>query len=671
MIVPVLLLCLLAGSARAADDADEALLRALLVLYSGADGPARAPGATALGELGDARAVGPLATASAERSLAVRTAAIKALARYDTPESQRALKRAARESDEPELCRLAVESLAQQGPSGGRALLELAGDDGASEEVRRLALARARERFPELLRSSPPPPDTSGRAIAVISGALFGGYTLAAVGNLGANRAGPAIGAVGGALVGGGAALLLTQSNTLSRGQAAGIATAGGWGLATGLVAGALTDRNPSSTTVTSLGLLGELAGLVPALALRERISLSGGDVFFANLAGLAGVSVAAGSLLYLPPRDDVRPGMAITMAAGLAGLGAGAYFARDLRFGSSAQLAVPIGALMGGLLTSDLTGALGPFDDQRARRNGGAWLLGAGLGAASAGALAQVAPDLSAADDLGILAGGLLARFAAGGATRLLTASETSDDGAAAAGLLAGSIASGALLPHTRLDGPRLMLGSLGAGWGLWQGLGFAAYHDKVQKPGLSDSEIGAVARMSFGLGGVAGLLLAPLANVSAGQGMAATSVGIWALWLTHWINFIGDSADSKALLMDLVLSDAGLAAGALAVSPGFRVPPAAIGIVSLYGAGGAALFSLGAALFTGNQSTGHPIAAANVAGTIIGLTAGVIGAASWHRGLYGSSESSSELRLAGVPLPQIVPLLAQKGAGLSLVWR
>ena len=39
----------------------------------------------------------------------------------------------------------------------------------------------------------------------------------------------------------------------------------------------------------------------------------------------------------------------------------------------------------------------------------------------------------------------------------------------------------------------------------------------------------------MSFGLGGLAGLALAPLANVSAGQGMAATSMGIWALWPPH----------------------------------------------------------------------------------------------------------------------------------------
>src|SRR5207244_9216350 len=92
--------------------------------------------------------------------------------------------------------------------------------------------------------------------------------------------------------------------------------------------------------------------------------------------------------------------------------------------------------------------------------------------------------------------------------------------------------------------------------------------------------------------------------------------------------------------ILMDLVLSDAGLAAGALAVSPVFRVPPAAIGIVSIYGAGGAALFSLAAALFTGNQSSGHPIAVANVAGTMLGLAIGALRAANWHRGLYGGAD-------------------------------
>ncbi|MGZ6142668.1 MAG: hypothetical protein ACXWLM_04980, partial [Myxococcales bacterium] len=102
--------------------------------------------------------------------------------------------------------------------------------------------------------------------------------------------------------------------------------------LATGLVAGALTDRHPSSTTVTSLGLLGELAGLLPALALRERIPFSGGDAMFADLTGLTGVAIAAGSLLYLTPQDDTRPGLALTMGAGLVGLGLGAAWAPSPR---------------------------------------------------------------------------------------------------------------------------------------------------------------------------------------------------------------------------------------------------------------------------------------------------------------------------------------------------
>ena len=134
------------------------------------------------------------------------------------------------------------------------------------------------------------------------------------------------------------------------------------------------------------------------------------------------------------------------------------------------------------------------------------------------------------------------------------------------------------------------------------------------------------------------------------------------------------GGARSKWTLLSDLLISDAGLLAGSLAVSPLVKIPPAAFGIASLYGATGSAVFSLAAALFTSNQAGAHPIAAANVAGTIVGLGVGILGAATWHRNLYAGSSGSSEpleLRLAGVPLPQIVPLLGHGTTGLSLIWR
>ncbi|MGZ6142669.1 MAG: hypothetical protein ACXWLM_04985 [Myxococcales bacterium] len=285
-----------------------------------------------------------------------------------------------------------------------------------------------------------------------------------------------------------------------------------------------------------------------------------------------------------------------------------------------------------------------------------------------------QLRPGLTVSDELGITAGALLTRFAGGGAVRLLTGTDTSDAGASAAALLLGGIVSDRLLPHTRFDASRLLLGTIGAGWGLWQGLGFAAYHDELHPSStLSGAEWGAIARLGVGLGGLGGLALVPAGQVTASQGVAAFTTGVWAFWLAHWIDFIGDPATSRLLLLDLLVSDAGLLAGGLAVSPLFRVPPAAIGIVSIYGAAGSALFSLGAALFTGDQSGKHPIAAANVAGTVIGLGLGVIGAATWHRDLYATADggSTAEVRIAGIPLPQIAPLMARNGAGFSLIWR
>ena len=62
-----------------------------------------------------------------------------------------------------------------------------------------------------------------------------------------------------------------------------------------------------------------------------------------------------------------------------------------------------------------------------------------------------------------------------------------------------------------------------------------------------------------------------------------------------------------------------------------------------------------------------------ANVFGTLIGLGVGAVGAATWHRALLTAAADlrAPQVRLAGLPLPQIAPLFARNGAGLSLIWR
>src|SRR5262249_37292162 len=115
------------------------------------------------------------------------------------------------------------------------------------------------------------------------------------------------------------------------------------WGVYSGTLATAAIRKNPSSELVLGMGVVGEAVFLTGAWAAADRLGLSAADVALAGLGGAAGAVLALGILDLLPSRADQRPAFALTLGAGLAGLGLTGAVAKRLHFteGDSALTAL------------------------------------------------------------------------------------------------------------------------------------------------------------------------------------------------------------------------------------------------------------------------------------------------------------------------------------------
>src|SRR5258706_9650377 len=179
--------------------------------------------------LRDARAVAPLAyLLSQDREPAVREGAARALGRMQPDHRiDLALVATARFSAESNAVRIAaIQSLATVGTDEtGTALRDLYTSTDEPQDIRDAAKQVLATRWPKLLEQSGPVVDRKGRDGLIAGGVVLGSYTLGAVGGLGRNNAGVAIGVIGGAVTGGITAAYLTRSGEITRAQAGWIAT--------------------------------------------------------------------------------------------------------------------------------------------------------------------------------------------------------------------------------------------------------------------------------------------------------------------------------------------------------------------------------------------------------------------------------------------------------------
>lgn len=638
-----------APGADPAADESAALLDRLLRLVDTADPKGRAAAAGALAGSGDARVAVPLEYVLTDSHAEVRTAAARGLGLFPSPRVERALTQLARRDSEAFSVRTAaVEALAMHGTaSSGDALYALWIDDGAPQAVREAARLGLEAKHPALLASRPPPPPApqpGGRIVLGIAGAAAGAFTLGTVGAYGQNDLGVALGVIGGLGAGAAAGFLLGRDATLP--QAAYLTSGMAWGAWNGIaLAGSTLPVTAETRHWAAMGVGGMALGLGLTAWSWPHMDFEGGDVAVLNLGGLAGLGGTLGALLMQKPTGNLHPAWALALLGSDVGIAAMVPLTRHLHFTGGDGMLTLFGTALGAT-----QGALwGVVIDDKVRRGnsedgrsfiGGGFLLGASLGLIGGAAISQFT-DYSPGE---VITLGVLSAYAHGVGFGVGTMFATNESGpvsvlapALAIGAL-GTVGAGLLAPRLRMSGGDVASLALGTVWGFGQGLGASLFLS--ERTTISGPKLIGIPLLTTSLGGLGGLALnhaldaGPIAVACSGAG------AFWGAWYGTWIPLLANAELGTGGLTMALAADVGLVGAALLASPLVGAPPLAFGLASLGGIGGAAFFSLGAALVT---SDGKAINSANLIGTTLGLAGGAVAGVLLDRTLAPSRDTTA----------------------------
>lgn len=239
--------------APALDSAPDALTQLANAMNLALPEQERLAAVSALGRLGDQRLIPVLSYLMLDRSRPIRDAAVAAVGAMQSDAAQELLVGCARNTSLPYDTREAcVRTLRIQGlPSAPDRLEELSKDSSLAGALVVLARSELQTHYPSRLQAVPEQASpavaraggfsfqVSGRQALMLAGATFGGYSLYALGDIGRTDAGPALGLIGGAALGGAAGYLMgkdftqARSLTLAAGTGLGLWTGVGVGLAT------------------------------------------------------------------------------------------------------------------------------------------------------------------------------------------------------------------------------------------------------------------------------------------------------------------------------------------------------------------------------------------------------------------------------------------------------
>ena len=601
---------------------DRELLVGLLLLLSGDQG---SEGARLLGELGDPRAVSPLAHASATRETEVALAAVASLGRYQegleplsTLLDDRSIDLTVRIASAGALGALGAEE-------GADALLAALRRSRAPPLLRQAIVDAVRMGFPhratELDRQV-----TRDGSLALGSAMAMGlGYSLGAAGYFGKADL-SAVGALTGGLAGGTAGWLVGRAWPIEADEAMFVATTGGAATLAGVyIGGGLTAKDEDRTEASLLGGLGgEILGYSLGAAFRSRWPGSREDAIESATRGAA-TAIAGASLVDFvshssgPSPDSMRP---VRLAAGIGlvgGLGAGYLISPAAKAERGDGWVLALGATYGGLV-----GSLVPVGE-RPRR--GLPLTGLTLGAI-AGYSLMGRIDLPRDVLLGAFGGMVYGTaFGLGGGLLLDGAGQLDaplPSGLGLMGASVGTVVGGftAMKNRNPLEASDVLMTALGTTWLGWQAVGWWTVAD-----GTGDS-IGLTILIPAA-GGATVALLSPLYDVPIDYQVASTSVGLWG----GYLGAVGGHLDGRdPLPWALAGSDIGLVVGIIIESPLIDLPPVVIAIADAGGVLGGSIAALSASFATREAD---PILAASLVGAGVGLAGGAtLGAVLYRSG-------------------------------------
>jgi len=400
-----------------------------------------------------------------------------------------------------------------------------------------------------------------------------------------------------------------------------------GWGLWQGLAVCSLAQAD-AARPFWGATLLGSATGAGLALAATPFVDVPSAQVGRASAGGALGGLIGAGAGLLVPEVNE-RGVTGAALAGSWAGLLLKGLYVPKAHFSTADALAIPAGGAWG-LLQGHLVAEAVQVADQRAE---GARLLGLGLGLAAGEAFAR-ALDLQVAHLLLTEVSGYAGTGLGAG---LMLLDDDSADGRVALGAALGGwatqIGAGLLADSLEYRSDDTWEYLFGQGFGLWQGLGFAAWAD------TSGRQAGGAALVGMAGGWFLPLAANQLVDYSAWEDLLIGGAAMWGTWLGGWAPYAFGGDGDASLLGALVAGDAGLLLAAVALSPAVAVPSSTLGWCEVGGLGGLALGVSGTAIFSDDN---RAIATGMLIGSGVGLVAGAV-AGPWLSAGSSAKESAS----------------------------
>jgi hypothetical protein len=634
--------------------ADDALLAQLLRLL---DSDSGADAADQLGALGDARVIPPLDHTARTRRIEVASAACQALARY--PDALVPL--ATMVSDDAlgvPVRQAAAQALGAMGSEPAADSLVALMDEQLPRDLRETVLSTVRTAYPHRVDELEGEVARRGTGWLMVGGAGALGYSLASVGYFGQADL-EVLGAITGGAAGGSLGYVAGRRWPIEAGDAAFLSSTGLVGTSSGVLLGCAAGDDGACWVG---GLLGEVAGFGTGALLMDRHPGTQGDTVEALVvSGATGLATGTGTSWLVErsmvPRqsqygDDleaydrawsevdwgkVTRSTQIATGLGLAGgLAAGHYIAPRVELSGSdighMTLSGVWGGFSGGLLAADESEGRSLFAGV-----GAGTLLGYGLANPM-----ELGGDAVFTGYAGLGYGSMVGLGASMVADNWIDLSQDTGEGLTKGVVWVTGTAGMGLGSYQAWKNPNgirfndVVFTGLATSWATWQTTGWWNYADQPQETlGMNFLVPAAI--------GSAAAIGSPHIDIGVGDTLSATSLGLWGTYLGLAGSALADADGDETLLATLVVSDIGLGAGVLLMSPLVDASPVVVGLADAGGVAGATMGAVIVALATGDQD---PILVASM----IGAGAGALGG-----GLAGRAiERSDRQRHARLLLPK-----------------
>ena len=571
-----------------------------------------------MAQIRDPRAVPFIKLAADRESVAVKRALLEAAPVFSEDPRIHNMVRWLAGPSQPESVRtVALAALdAAAVPDAPQILMDIAGSYSESETLRSAARQQLETNHAEYLQAqggiqqAQAPRDRSAGLMFSATNAAAGSLLLATVGELGQSGSGTAIGAFGGALIGGGISQVYLSSNPVTIEDALQYTNMTGWGAVYGLQTAYIANADTPLYALTGGTTVGALSGL----AAMSRRDPSREDIAELSGAMVLGNQVFTGAGRWGDVSDEGRVGLG--MLGQTLGGGAGLLLRDAVSLDDDDAILITSAGVVGGW-----AGLVGPLALGAEQNIGGVMQTLIPLSMVAAVGLSEVSPvprSQTLTADYGFISGNLL-----GAGVSELVDPET-DEVLVAQGMLTGGVVGGVVgaMVHDRLSfdaGDRTLIPvSTVLATAEASALSYVLYEkaDFYHGNGLILTTAGAAAALS----GLASQVItvepaAPLL-VGSAAGWGVFYGGLFPVAL----GVEGEPADlvlAVTLTSDLLM----LAAGA-SQHPEIALDPRATVLPQLGGVGGSVLGALGVALFTTEP---QGISAGTLLGSGVGAAVGV----------------------------------------------